>query len=130
MYVGREVLDAVKKIVSTSEVSPPLPLGGPRWQAQANRSSHWTPPPPPAVDPQVLKEDDANWPEADRVGCQELEVVFGKEHICFRTTKIGSLMDVQNSQDPEGLKVFYYLVQDIKCLVLSLITLHFKIKPI
>jgi len=78
----------------------------------------------------VLKEDDANWPEADRVGCQELEVVYGKEHICFRTTKIGSLMDVQNSSDPEGLKVFYYLVQDLKCLVFSLITLHFKIKPI
>ena len=34
------------------------------------------------------------------------------------------------SRDPEGLRVFYYLVQDLKCLVFSLIGLHFKIKPI
>lgn len=33
-------------------------------------------------------------------------------------------------RDPEGLRVFYYLVQDLKCLVFSLIGLHFKIKPI
>ncbi|KAJ1675668.1 3'-5'-exoribonuclease [Spiromyces aspiralis] len=46
------------------------------------------------------------------------------------TAKIGSLVDIQNCEDPEGLKVFYYLVQDLKCLVFSLISLHFKIKPI
>lgn len=54
-------------------------------------------------------------------------------------------MDVSESDDPEGLRVFYYLVQDVKvgvfisagllsdrtqCLVFSLISLHFKIKPI
>lgn len=47
-------------------------------------------------------------------------------------------MDVQNSEDPEGLRVMYYLVQDLKvrnadqrqCLIFSLISLHFKIKPI
>lgn len=33
-------------------------------------------------------------------------------------------------QDADGLRSFYYLVQDIKCLVFSLIGLHFKIKPI
>jgi len=33
-------------------------------------------------------------------------------------------------QDPEGLRVFYYLVQDLKCFVFSLINLHMKIKPI
>ena len=33
-------------------------------------------------------------------------------------------------RDVEGLKCFYYLVQDLKCLVFSLIALHFKIKPI
>lgn len=33
-------------------------------------------------------------------------------------------------RDEEGLRVFYYLVQDLKCLVFSLIGLHFKIKPI
>ena len=43
-------------------------------------------------------------------------------------SKIGSLYDVQNSSDPEGLRTFYYLVQDLKCLVLSLIALHFKVR--
>jgi protein mago nashi len=53
-------------------------------------------------------------------------------------------VDVNESQDAEGLRVFYYLVQDLKvsfstsdtvgradiqCFIFSLITLHFKIKP-
>lgn len=44
-----------------------------------------------------------------------------------QTSKIGSLADVQESEDPEGLRVFYYLVQDLKALVFSLIGLHFKV---
>lgn len=47
-----------------------------------------------------------------------------------QTAKIGSINDVTDSADPEGLRVFYYLVQDLKALVFSLIALHFKIKPI
>ena len=82
-------------------------------------------------DCQVTKEDDKNWPEANRdEGRQELEIKMGKEHIAFECAKIGSLLDVQSCEDPEGLRVFYYLVQDLRCLVFSLITLHFKIKPI
>jgi protein mago nashi len=41
-----------------------------------------------------------------------------------QTTIIGSLLDVQDAADPEGLRIFYYLVQDLKCLVLSLINLR------
>ncbi|KAF7495095.1 Protein mago nashi -like protein [Sarcoptes scabiei] len=81
-------------------------------------------------DSEIMSEDDSAWPVPDRVGKQELEIVNGCEHICFNTTKIGSLLDVQTSNDPEGLRCFYYLVQDLKCLVFSLIGLHFKIKPI
>ena len=33
------------------------------------------------------------------------------QHISFTTTKIGSLLDVEDSADPEGLRVFYYLIQ-------------------
>eukprot|EP00899_Mesostigma_viride_P005024 jgi/Mesvir1/14522/Mv05218-RA.1 len=76
---------------------------------------------------EVMKEDDSLWPPPDRVGRQELEVVINNEHICFTCSKIGSMLDVQSSKDPEGLRVFYYLVQ---CFVFSLIGLHFKIKPI
>ncbi len=91
-----------------------------------------------------FREDDQVWPEPDQVGRQELEIVLGDEHISFtvisillishhqqsfiiKTSKIGSLADVQNSKDPEGLRVFYYLIQDLKCLVFSLISLHFKV---
>ena len=48
----------------------------------------------------------------------------------WQCAKIGSLLNVQESSDPEGLRIFYYLVQDLKCFIFSLITLHFKIKPI
>lgn len=81
-------------------------------------------------DSEIMKEDDNNWPTPDRVGRQELEIVMGQEHISFTTTKLGSLLQVQQSQDPEGLRIFYYLVQDLKCFVFSLISAHFKIQPI
>ncbi|KAG6418508.1 hypothetical protein SASPL_120712 [Salvia splendens] len=66
-------------------------------------------------DSEIMKEDDNNWPEPDRVGRQELEIVMGNEHISFTTSKIGSLVDVQTSKDPEGLRIFYYLVQMTIC---------------
>jgi len=81
-------------------------------------------------DSEIMQEDDALWPSPDRVGRQELEIVMGDEHISFSTSKIGSLVDVNQSKDADGLRAFYYLVQDLKCLVFSLIGLHFKIKPI
>ena len=100
-------------------------------------------------DSEITKEDDSNWPEPvtyrccwlwfplivmlcvqDDDGRQELEVVLGDEHIAFNCAKIGSLLNVQQSNDPEGQRIFYYLVQDLKCLIFSLISMHFKIKPI
>ncbi|MBE3048843.1 hypothetical protein IMZ48_41365 [Candidatus Bathyarchaeota archaeon] len=92
------------------------------------------------------REDDKKWPQKNKDGRQELEIRLGNEHVSFevgspllpkqstanppQTAKIGSLVDVSESADPEGLRVFYYLVQDLKALVFSLISLHFKIKPI
>ena len=78
---------------------------------------------------EVIREDDKNWPEPDRNGRQEFEVVLGNQHVSFATSKIGSLLEVQESKDPEGLRIFYYLVQDLKCLAFSLIGMHFRIKP-
>ncbi|KAF9687659.1 hypothetical protein SADUNF_Sadunf02G0116100 [Salix dunnii] len=74
---------------------------------------------------EIMKEDDNNWPEPNRVGRQELEIVMGNEHISFTTSKIGSLVDVHSSQDPEGLRIFYYLVQFYRKLskVLSMLGL-------
>lgn len=82
------------------------------------------------LDSEIMQEDDSLWPQPDRIGRQELEIVIDDEHISFTTSKTGSLVDVNQSKDPEGLRCFYYLVQDLKCLVFSLIGLHFKIKPI
>ncbi|QUC23208.1 uncharacterized protein UV8b_07449 [Ustilaginoidea virens] len=79
---------------------------------------------------EIIKEDDSKWPQKNKDGRQELEIRLGHDHISFETAKIGSLVDVTESADPEGLRVFYYLVQDLKALVFSLIALHFKIKPI
>ncbi|XP_022800165.1 protein mago nashi homolog [Stylophora pistillata] len=81
-------------------------------------------------DSEILKEDDTLWPQPDRVGRQELEIVMDNQHISFTTSKIGSLVDVNQCKDPDGVRSFYYLVQDLKCMVFSLIGLHFKIKPI
>ena len=58
-----------------------------------------------------MKEDDRHWPEPDRTGCQELEIRRNGEEISFATTKLGNLLQVQQSKDPEGLRIFYYLVQ-------------------
>ncbi|KAF9600658.1 hypothetical protein IFM89_011241 [Coptis chinensis] len=60
---------------------------------------------------EIMKEDDREWPVPDLVGTQELEIVIGNEHISFTTAKIGSLVDVNSSEDPDGLRIFYYLVQ-------------------
>ncbi|KAK0636515.1 Mago nashi protein [Bombardia bombarda] len=79
---------------------------------------------------EIMKEDDAKWPTKNKDGKQELEIRVGNDHISFETAKIGSINDVTDSADPDGLRVFYYLVQDLKALVFSLIALHFKIKPI
>lgn len=80
---------------------------------------------------EITQVDDRNWMEPPPASArQELEIKIGNEHIAFTCHELGSLADIQNSTDPQGLTTFYYLTQDLKCLVMSLINLHFKIKPI
>ena len=57
-------------------------------------------------------------------------LVHQRKHIAFTCSEILSLVDIQKSPDPEGMKVFHYLVQDLRCLIFTLINLHFKVKPI
>ncbi|KAK9896571.1 mago nashi [Cystobasidium minutum MCA 4210] len=78
---------------------------------------------------EIVKEDDADWPQKSVVGKQELEIKSGNHHVSFELGKLGSLVDVQNSDSPESLRVLYYLIQDLRMFVFSLINLHFKIKP-
>lgn len=80
----------------------------------------------------ITRVDDSKWkaPDEGAAGRQELECKIGKHHIAFTACEIGSLIDIQKSSDPEGLKSFYYLTQDLKALVLTLISCHFKARPI
>ena len=71
-----------------------------------------------------------NWPEPNRDGRQELEIVLDGKHVKVVTCKVGSFVQIQNSLDPERLETFYYLVQDLKTLIFSLISIHYKVKPV
>lgn len=84
------------------------------------------------VSSDITTIDDSNWDEPPPVSKtrQELEIKIGNEHIAYMCGEMLTLVDIQNSCDPDGFKIFYYLTQDLKCLVMSLINLHFKIKPI
>ena len=89
---------------------------------------------------EIVEEDDSKWPEPNTDGRQELEILLDNKHIFFtvgsllsihvQCSTINTMVDIQKSADPDGLRAFYYLVQDLKCLVISIISLHFKIKPI
>lgn len=79
------------------------------------------------LDSEISQESDKEWPEPNRNGKQELEIRLGKQHLEFETAKLGALSEIQESDDAEGLRVFHFLVQDLKALVLSLIALHFKV---
>lgn len=39
------------------------------------------------LDSEIMKEDDKLWPQANRDGRQELEIIYGGEHICFSVKK-------------------------------------------
>ena len=70
---------------------------------------------------------DDNWPKPDKIGKQEFIVRIGNKHISFNTSKIGSYAEITKSNDPKGYEIFFYLVQDIKCFIFSLVNLHFRV---
>jgi protein mago nashi len=79
----------------------------------------------------ITDVDDSRWPEPnDEAGKQELECKIGNHHIAYTTSQIGSAMEIRRSNDPEGLAIFFRLVQDIKELVMTLINGHFRERPI
>lgn len=38
-------------------------------------------------------------------------------------------VQVTESRDSEGLRIFYYLVQDLKTMAISIMNAHFRINP-
>ena len=77
----------------------------------------------------ILDCKDSEWPKPDKIGKQELVVRVGEKEVTLQTSKIGSYAEVQKSKDAEGLTSFFYLVQDLKCFVFSLVNLHFRVQP-
>lgn len=75
----------------------------------------------------ILECKDQEWPKPDKIGKQELVVRVGNREVSLQTSKIGSYAEVQKTKDPTGLTVFFYLVQDLKCFVFSLVNLHFRV---
>jgi protein mago nashi len=76
----------------------------------------------------ILECKDTEWPKPDKIGKQELVVRVGGKEVSLQTSKIGSYAEVQKTKDPAGLTVFFYLVQDLKCFVFSLVNLHFRVR--
>ncbi|GAB0493044.1 hypothetical protein MMPV_004316 [Pyropia vietnamensis] len=81
----------------------------------------------------VMDVSDRAWPPPSGAGTVSLEVVLdggAGGRVALRTATIGSLLDVVASTDADGLRVFYYVVQDVRCFVFALLGMHYKIKPI
>ena len=76
----------------------------------------------------IMETDDSQWPEPDANGKQEIEILYNGEHISFLCNKFTSSSELRNAG--EDLWSFYYLTQDLKVFVFSIISLHFKVKPI
>lgn len=79
---------------------------------------------------QILLESDKDWPDPTRESKQELEIRSGVNKKIFKTLNISSLASIKSQTDSNGMAVFYYLIQDIKVFIFSLISLHFKINPL
>ena len=82
------------------------------------------------IESQIFLCDDSKWPQPDRDGRQELDVLIGGTHISYSTNKIGQIKLIEQSADPQGLGAFFYLVNEVKDLVFALLSMHFKINPV
>jgi protein mago nashi len=78
----------------------------------------------------ILECDDTKWPTPDRGGRQELEILVDQQHISFSTNKCSLMSEILASEDAQGLSTFFYVAQDLKQLVLSLIAMHHRVKPV
>ena len=55
-----------------------------------------------------------------------------KRNACFCASSelCRSWLQVTESRDAEGLRIFYYLVQDLKTMAITIINAHFRINPL
>jgi protein mago nashi len=112
VYVSPAVVDEFRRIIEESQINT---CDDENWEQ---------------VDPDGGVEGPNSVNKIQRCRRQELEIKNRNEHLAFTCREIESLLDAQKSADPKGLILFYYLAQDLKCLVYTLISSHFKVKPI
>lgn len=78
----------------------------------------------------IMKYSDDKWDEPDENGKLVLEIDYEGVYKRFITRKILSYSQVEKSKDIDGMECIYYLIQDLKCLVFSLMSLNFRTKPV
>ena len=69
------------------------------------------------LDSEIMKEHDTHWPTPDHAGHQELDITCNNEDWFGKTANVGSLTEVEASDDPVGLKAFYQLILKLRALV-------------
>lgn len=79
---------------------------------------------------QILLESDYKWPKPVTESKNELEIRSGSNKKIFKTKGINSIVSVKNEEDSNGLACFYYLIQDLKVMIFSLVSIHFKVNPL
>lgn len=78
----------------------------------------------------VMKVNNEKWNKPDESCSQYLKIDIDGSYKKLISKTIGSYSQVLTSEDPDGLNCFYYLIQDLKCMVFSLISLNFRVKPV
>ncbi|EDR28633.1 hypothetical protein, conserved [Entamoeba dispar SAW760] len=75
----------------------------------------------------ILSQTDTHWPNKINESRQELEIEMNNIHIFFVTSKFGTLNEIRQSKDPQGLLIFYNFINDLICLITTLTKSHFNI---
>lgn len=79
---------------------------------------------------QVMQCSDDKWPQPDRSGRQELEILVDGEHVSFATNTLCLMAEIRKLEDADGFLKFFYAVQDLKTLTLALIQTHHRIRAL
>jgi len=127
-YVSELLLDSLKKIVRNSEIlsdkvsdekwPSPVEAGVEKdyssiYQRYDSNDTHAN------VPNRTVTEVPENF--------EEMEIVLDNEHILYRTKRMDSIsMDVQKSEDPEGLTIFFNTKNAITAWVNVLVRMHTK----
>ena len=72
---------------------------------------------------------DRDWPRPDETSLK-LEVEIGKKYTKLSTHKLVSVAKVNQAKDAEGLKKFFHLTSDLRMLLMNIITINYKVKPL